>query len=88
MMVIKKDGRREEFNINKIKVSIENASEGFRGELNSSDLEIISKDIEKSISQLENKNTSSYEIIGATISILNKNGFRNVALEYVKNNLS
>ncbi|SFB44125.1 ATP cone domain-containing protein [Clostridium frigidicarnis] len=88
MMVIKKDGRREEFNINKTKVSIENASEEFRGELNSSDLEIISKDIEKSISQLGNKNTSSYEIIGATISILNKNGFKNVALEYVKNNLS
>lgn len=88
MMVIKKDGRREEFNINKIKVSIENASEEFRGELNSSDLEIISKDIEKSISQLGKKDTSSYEIIGATISILNKNGFKNVALEYVKNNLS
>lgn len=88
MMVIKKDGRREEFNINKIKVSIENASEEFRGELNSSDLEIISRDIEKSISQLGNKNTSSYEIIGATISILNKDGFKNVALEYVKNNLS
>ena len=46
MMVIKKDGRLDEFNLQKIVTSILNATNSSKEMLNESDIKIIAGDIE------------------------------------------
>ena len=69
MMVIKKDGRLDEFNLQKIVTSILNATNSSKEMLNESDIKIIAGDIEKLLIKIrgEYANTSSYEIIGIVI---------------------
>lgn len=86
MKIIKKDGRIEEFNINKIKTSIENAAKDSGSFLNSSDLRILSSDIEKTIRTIRKDSliTSSYEVTGIIINILKDDGFNNILRAYIK----
>ncbi|MCI6693994.1 MULTISPECIES: ATP cone domain-containing protein [unclassified Clostridium] len=86
MKIIKKDGRIEEFNINKIKTSIENAAKDSGSFLNSSDLRILAADIEKIIKSIRKDSliTSSYEVTGVIFSALRNDGFNKILKEYIK----
>ena len=86
MKIIKKDGRLEEFNINKIKTSIENAARDGGVFLNYSDLKILSADVEKEILTIRKDSpiTSSYEVIGIIFSILRKDGFNKILKAYLE----
>lgn len=86
MKIIKKDGRIEEFNINKIKTSIENAAKDSGSFLNSSDLRILAADIEKIIKSIRKDSliTSSYEVTGVIFSTLRNDGFNKILKEYIK----
>lgn len=86
MKIIKKDGRLEEFNIGKIKTSIENAGRDSETILNGSDIKILLEDIEKVLNliKVNRDTTSSYEIIGIILDVLRKDGFSNVLKSYVQ----
>lgn len=85
MQVIKKDGRLQELEANKIKVSILNATSETKALLNESDINILVKDIIKAIENLRSEygNTSSYEIIGVVVDVLKRDGFEDVVSSYV-----
>ncbi len=85
MKVIKKDGRLQNLEPNKIKTSILNATSNAENILNESDIKMIVKDIVKTIKEQrgEEGNTSSYEIIGVVIDVLKKIGFSDVISDYV-----
>lgn len=85
MKIIKKDGRLEEFNIGKIKTSIENAGRDSETILNESDIKILLEDIEKVLNliKVNRDTTSSYEVIGIILDTLRKDGFNNIAKSYV-----
>ena len=86
MKIIKKDGRLEEFNPNKIRTSIENAANDSGSFLNSSDLRILSSDVEKVIRTIRKDSliTSSYEVTGIIFSILKNDGFNNILKSYIE----
>lgn len=85
MNVIKKDGRIQKFDESKIKISILSASSGSSALLNQSDIKIIVEDIVKLLEGIRGKegNTSSYEVTGAVINILKRDGFDDVISSYV-----
>lgn len=85
MQVIKKDGRLQELEANKIKVSILNATSETKALLNESDINVLVKDIIKAIENLRSEygNTSSYEIIGVVVDVLKRDGFEEVVSSYV-----
>ena len=85
MKVIKKDGRLQELDQSKIEVSILNATRGQKALLNESDAKIIAEDVVSCIKAVrgEEYNTSSYEITGVVISILDRDGFDDVISSYV-----
>ena len=86
MQVIKKDGRLQELDANKIKISILNATSGTKALLNESDIKIIVKDIIKIIEDLRSEygNTSSYEIVGVVVEVLKREGFDDVISSYIE----
>ncbi|WP_291651424.1 ATP cone domain-containing protein [Clostridium sp.] len=86
MNIIKKDGRLEEFNIRKVKTSIENAAGDSESMLNESDLNILVDDVEKLLLKIRKDTlvTSSYEVIGAIFEILKRDGFNNILRAYVE----
>lgn len=86
MKVIKKDGRLQELDQSKIEVSILNATRGQKDLLNESDAKIIAEDVVSCIKEFrgEEYNTSSYEITGVVISILDRDGFDDVISSYVE----
>lgn len=85
MKIIKKDGRLEDFNISKIKTSIENAGRDSETILNESDIKILLEDIEKVLNliKVNRDTTSSYEIIGIILDVLRKDGFNNISKAYI-----
>ncbi|EKY22484.1 ATP cone domain-containing protein [Clostridium celatum] len=85
MNVIKKNGRIQNFDESKIKVSILNASSSGSSLLNESDIKIIVEDVTKLLEKLRGseQNTSSYEIMGAIINILKRDGFDEVISSYI-----
>ncbi|MDD5793950.1 ATP cone domain-containing protein [Clostridium sp. HCP1S3_B4] len=86
MMIIKKDGRLQDFDENKIKTSIGNAAKSIsQAPLNEADIKIISADVVNTIRSIRknNDNTSSYEIIGVIVDTLKKDGFREVIKEFL-----
>lgn len=84
MRIIKKDGRIEEFNINKIKTSIDNAAKDVDVLLNESDLDILIKDVENTLKSMKRSEivTSSYEVIGVIFTVLKRDGFNSVLKSY------
>lgn len=85
MKVIKKNGDIQEFNKEKISISIYNAScDTEYGFLNSSDLKVILDDILITLYSIRENDgyTSSYEIYGITVNSLKKNGFHKVMESY------
>lgn len=85
MEVIKKDGRVQPLDENKIRISIANAASLTESILNESDINILVKDIIRKIEELRSEygNTSSYELIGTVIDILKRDGFDSVISSYV-----
>lgn len=85
MDVIKKDGRVQELDKEKIKVSILNSSNDTEQVLNESDINILVKDIIQKITHLRTGygNTSSYELIGAVIDVLKRDGFHMIINSYL-----
>lgn len=85
MKVIKKNGDIQEFNKEKISISIYNAScDTESGLLNSSDLKVILDDILNTLFSVRKNDgyTSNYEIYGITVNSLKKNGFHKVMESY------
>ena len=86
MKVIKKDGRIQEFNKDKIYISIYNASRNSSsGILNESDAKIVIEDIDKKLKSIrkDDELTSIYEIIGVIVSILKEDGFTELLKTYL-----
>jgi len=82
MKIVKKDGRLQDFNLNKIKTSIYRASDDANQPLNTSDIDNIAKDIEISIKDLQ-KDTVRFDIIKEiVISQLEKSGFNTLSKFY------
>ena len=86
MNIIKKDGRLEEFNIKKVKTSIENAARDSGAMVNESDLNILVNDVEKVLLKIRKDSlvTSSYEVIGTIFEILKRDGFNSILRAYVE----
>lgn len=86
MKIIKKNGRLEDFNIKKVKISIENAARDSGAMVNESDLKIIIKDVEKYLLNIRKDSliTSSYEVIGVVFEVLKRDGFKSVLKAYMK----
>ena len=86
MRIIKKDGRLEEFNIKKVKTSIENAASDTETLLNESDLRILVSDVEKMLFNIRKDSliTSSYEVVGVIFNVLKRDGFSKILKAYVE----
>lgn len=85
MKVVKKDGSIESFDANKIENSILNATRDKKALLNESDIKIIIEDVIDRIKKFreENDSTSSYEITGVVISMLDRDGFDDVISSFI-----
>ena len=85
MKVIKRDGRLQELDIEKIKISILSATNESKELLNESDVKILVEDIDSKIKEVrkDGENTSSYEISGIAISILKRDGFSDIVEKYI-----
>ena len=90
MNIIKKDGRIEEFKIEKLSTSLSNAASDLNFTLNKSDINIIAKDVEETLKSIrkDNGETSSYEVIGVVIDTLKNEKFSDVLRAYVKGDVS
>lgn len=87
MVIIKKDGRIEEFNISKIKHSILNASNEINQPLTDSDLKVIESEILNILKVLNREKTSSYEIFGIVSNVLNKLSFKTIGKSYLQGSI-
>ena len=84
MKIIKKDGRLQDFEINKISHSISSASDDIGQPLNEADVNNISENVETTIKKIRTDNTSSYEVFAVVLDILRKEGFNPLANAYFK----
>lgn len=85
MRVIKKDGSIQSFDADKIANSILSSTRDNKELLNESDVKIIIEDVIAKIKEIrgENGNTSSYEITGIVISMLDRDGFDDVISSFI-----
>lgn len=85
MKVIKKDGSIQSFDADKIANSILSSTRDNKELLNESDVKIIIEDVITKIKEIrgENGNTSSYEITGIVISMLDRDGFDDVISSFI-----
>lgn len=85
MKVIKKDGRMQELNSQKIRLTVESASDEAEAPMSSSDIQNVVEDVEDMIknSGLERIHTS--DIQNMVVNSLKKLGFAVVARYYYKN---
>lgn len=85
MKVIKRDGRLQELDLEKIKISILSATNESKELLNESDVKILVEDINSKIKEVrkEGEDTSSYEISGIVIAILKRDRFSDIIEKYV-----
>lgn len=84
MVVRKKSGTKEEFDIIKIRRSIANAAGDCGMIMTESDLSNVCRMIEKAIKADENHETSSYELFGAVVFKLNELDYKEVVQAYIK----
>lgn len=82
MKVIKNDGRLQEFDLRKIKTSIDRASDDARQPLNESDIENLAKSIEKGLKNYQKESIHSDVIQKFVLLELEKHGFKVVAEYY------
>lgn len=84
MKIIKKNGRIEEFEVNKIKSTVSKASDDARQPLTQGDLTSLCRSIESKLKSMNRDLTSSYEVFGLIIIILKQEGFNKIADGYCK----
>ncbi|MBU5483345.1 hypothetical protein KQI86_03330 [Clostridium sp. MSJ-11] len=82
MKVIKRDRRTQDFDVDKIKITLIRASEEAKAPFNESDIELILKVIKKTILNDFNGVVRSREIRCIVLEELRKLGFDNVAELY------
>ena len=82
MKVIKRDGRLQEFDLNKIKTSIYRASDDASQPLNESDIENLGKSIERGLQNYQKGSINSDIIQVFVLRELKKQGFSVVAAYY------
>jgi len=82
MKVIKKDGRVQDFDIEKIRVSIENASDEAKAPMADSDISNIIEDVQKMIDSSGLQRIHSSDIQTMVVNTLKKLGFSVVARYY------
>ena len=85
MKVVKKDGSIESFDANKIANSILNATRDKKALVNESDIKMIIEDVidRRKKFKVGNDSTSSYEITGVVISMLDRDGFDDVISSFI-----
>lgn len=82
MKVIKRNGRLQEFDINKIKVSIMRASDDLKEPLNSSDIDRVAQSIEGTIKTYNQDSIKAEDIHRIVVEELRKYGFHHIAEAY------
>lgn len=82
MEVIKKDGRIQKFDLEKIKTSIMRASDDINQPMNSSDINTIADKIKDDLISLRKGKIRSSQIHDIVIDELYKNGFGEIAKSY------
>ena len=82
MKVIKRDGRLQTFDLNKIKTSISRASDDADQPFNESDIDNIAKGIEEGIVGLQVDTIDAETIHSLVLSELEKTGFNVVSKYY------
>ncbi|MGM9975231.1 MAG: ATP cone domain-containing protein [Clostridiaceae bacterium] len=83
MKVIKRDGRFEDYDLNKIKRTICNASDDINQPLNEGDLKSICDLVEDDIYENFSESVPSNEIRNIIEKTLRSNGFSPVASSYI-----
>lgn len=86
MLVMKKNGTYQEFDMGKIEKSIVNCKCKVDCYMTEGDIQAITNQFKKIFSQVtkDNHHTSTYEIRGIVYHVLMENGFKNVAKSYMK----
>ncbi len=82
MKVLKRDGRYQEYDLDKIKLSIERASDEARQPFTLSDIEMLGKDIHSTILNIETDTIKSVDIHNIVYNQLKNAGFDKVARCY------
>lgn len=82
MKVIKRDGRIQVFDMDKIERTLQYASDEAGEPLTASDIKIVTEDILKRIKDKQDDQVTVQEIQEAVINTLASNGFSDVAKEY------
>lgn len=85
MRVVKRNGKFEDFKIQKLERSIKNSASDINIVFNNSDIKLLCNEIMKELSVAckDNDLTSSYEIVGVTLSVLKNNNFGKVINSYL-----
>lgn len=85
MRVVKRNGKFEDFQIQKLERSIKNSVSDINIVFNNSDIKLLCNEIMKELSVAckDNDLTSSYEIVGVTLSVLKNNNFGKVINSYL-----
>lgn len=86
MLVIKRKGNMEEFDLGKIETSIVNSAQDVGAELTQGDVKVLLDQMEKRLGELtqNNRATSTYEIRGLVYHVLRGCGFSKVLQSYLK----
>lgn len=87
MKIIKKSGKIEEFNGDKIKRSILNTSSEINEPLTDSDLKVIEREVLNVLKTMNREETSSYEIFAIVLNVLKKLEFNDVGKAYFKGSI-
>jgi transcriptional regulator NrdR family protein len=88
MKVLKRTGNLEDFNLEKVKISIKGAAEDFKEPLTESDLNFIAAQVEKGIFGKHQNQVSYRDIHFLVVDVLKLVGFPNIALGYDQSGLS
>ena len=82
MKVIKRDGRIQEFDLNKILITLEKVSDDISEPFTESDIRNLSEDIESTIKAISEDSIEVNKIQDIVVEELEKLGFGNAARHY------
>lgn len=82
MKVKKRDGRMQDFDINKIIITIEGASDDAKEPMNESDAELVGRAIERKVNSYNGTAIPVQEVMDIVIEELGNLGFKKIAEAY------
>jgi transcriptional regulator NrdR family protein len=88
MKVLKRSGNLEDFNIEKVKISVGRVSDELSEPLTDSDLNFIAAQVEKGIFEKHQSQVSYRDVHFLVVDILNLVGFSKIAAQYDQSSLS